>query len=48
MTSTRAIEIQKQIETILNDNDVHYKIEYVRSPNLKFINVGASIKITKD
>lgn len=48
MTRPEAVKVQKQIESILNANNIHYTIEYVSSPNLKFINIGAAIKITKD
>lgn len=46
MTKTKAENIQLQIEEILKSNDIHYKTEIVRSPNLKFINIMISIKVT--
>jgi len=45
---TEAIKIQKEIMDILAKNAIHNKVEYVRSPDLKFINLEASIKITKE
>ena len=47
MTRTQAIAVQNEIEAILKKNGLHYKVEYVRNPTLKFINVEVSIKITK-
>jgi len=48
MKATEAILTQKELETILKRNDIHYKVQYVRNPKLKFINMEVSIKITKD
>ena len=48
MTTDNAIKIQKEIENILTNNDIHYKVELVRSPELKFVNIAISIKITKE
>lgn len=48
MTRDKAISIQKEIEAILKKNDLHYEVNYVRKPSLKFINLEVSIKITKD
>lgn len=48
MTKQQAFEIQRQVEAILKNNGIHFKIELVRSPDLKFINIEASIKITKN
>ena len=47
MTKTEAILIKKKIEAYLKRKNVHYKIEYVKQPELKFINVEFSIKITE-
>ena len=47
MTRTQAITVQKEIEEILKKNRLHYKVEYVRCPSLKFINLEVSIKIVK-
>jgi len=44
MTSAVAIKIQQEIETILTKNNIHYKVEMVNSPELKFINLNISIK----
>jgi len=47
MTRTQAIAIQKEVQAILKKNGLHSKIEYVRSPDLKFINIREiSIKVT--
>jgi len=48
MTASEAISIQKEIERVLKQNAVHHKIEYVKNPNLKFINIEVSIKITEN
>ena len=48
MTLEKAKALQEAIERILKKDDIHYKAEYVRSPNLKFINTEISIKITKE
>lgn len=48
MTRKEAITVQKEIEEVLKKKGLHYKIEYVRNPSLKFINLEVSIKITKD
>jgi len=48
MTRTEAIAVQKEIEKILIRNNAHYKVEYVRSPSLKFVNMEISIKVTKE
>ena len=48
MTTDNAIKIQKEIENILTSNNIHYKVELVRSPELKFVNITISIKITKE
>lgn len=47
MTESQAVKIQEQIENLLVRNGVHYKIEYVRTSELKFINFNISIKITE-
>jgi len=47
MTADNAIKIQKEIENILTKNNIHYKVEYVNSPMLKFINITVSIKVTE-
>ena len=44
-TRTKAIEIQKEIENILKKNSLHYNVNYVRNPSLKFINIEISIKV---
>ena len=48
MTTPEALKIQKEIENILNKNKVYYKSEYVKSPDIKFINIVISIKVTKE
>jgi len=48
MTLEKAKALQEVIERILKKDDVHYKVELVRSPALKFINMEISIKITKE
>jgi len=47
MTKTEAMLIQKEIEAVLKRKNVHYRIEYVKQPGLKFINMEVSIKITE-
>jgi hypothetical protein len=46
MTRVQAIDAQKEIEAVLKKHQLHYKVEYVRQPDLKFINLEVSIKIT--
>jgi len=48
MTADNAKKIQKEIENILIKDNIHYKVEHVNSPLLKFINLSISIKISKD
>lgn len=48
MTRTEAIKTQKEIEGVLKKNNLHYNIEYVRNPSLKFINLTISIKVSKE
>ena len=47
MTQDKALVVQKEIETILREHGIHYKVEHVRTEELKFINLEVSIKITK-
>ena len=48
MTLEKAVKIQKEIQAILEKNDIYHKIEYVQNPSLKFINMEVSIKVTKE
>lgn len=34
MSRTQAIAVQKEIEAVLKKSGLHYKVEYVRNPNL--------------
>lgn len=48
MTEPEAVSLQEKIEGMLQPNETHYRTEKVRSPNLKFININISIKVTKE
>jgi len=48
MDKNQAETVSRQIEDLLKKYDVHYKTERVQSPELKFINITISIKVTKE
>jgi len=48
MKRTEAINLEKTISKILRDQGIHTKVEYVRTPDLRFINMEISIKVTKE
>ena len=48
MTADKAKALQEAIERILQKEDVHYKVEHVKQPELKFVNLEVSIKVTKE
>jgi len=48
MKRTDAIELEKTISKILSAHGIHTKVQYVRTPDLRFINMEISIKVTKE
>jgi len=48
MDKNQAETVSRQIEDLLKKNEIHYKIQIVRSPNVRFINLEISIKVIND
>jgi len=48
MIQAQAETIQSEIEQMLKDHSIHYKVEKVRTDRLKFINLTISIKVDKE